>query len=366
MSNQSRREFLHLAAAGAAGSLLGTPTARAATTKPRAASAIFINLVGGPSHLDTFDPKPDAPSDVRGPFRPIRTTVPGLHLSELFPNLAKHANEFALIRSMRHDAPPVHESGLQLNNTGRLFRDGPSWPNVGAVLGRLASQRCGDRPAWCMLPDETVETGIAIGRGLDTGWLPPDQFSPLAVRDRELLSDFTFAQSCLAAPGLVQAGHRFITINMFNTVFDAPSWDCHADRGSLRCDLADYRETVAPSFDAAFGDLLATLADTGLLDSTLVVATGEFGRTPKLNGNGGRDHWSNCWTALVAGGGVQGGRALGRSDAIGGEPADRPVSPQELVATVFHALGVPADATIPGPDGLPVTVSPGKPLFELF
>jgi uncharacterized protein (DUF1501 family) len=363
MTSSTRREFLQLAAAGAAGAVLGSPAK--AAVRPRAASVIFINLVGGPSHLDTFDPKPDAPSDVRGPFRPIRTSVPGLHLSELFPNLAKRADKFALIRSMHHDAPPIHESGLQLNNTGRLFRDGPSWPNMGAVLGHLADQRCGDRRAWCVLPDETVETGINIGRGLDTGWLPADRVGPLAVRDHEAAGACTFAQSCLAAPGLVQAGHRFITINMFNTVFDTPSWDCHADRGSLRCDLGDYRDTVAPSFDTAFSELLVSLSESGLLDTTLVVATGEFGRTPRLNGNGGRDHWANCWTALVAGAGVNGGRVLGRSDAIGAEPADRPVSPQELVATVFHALGVPTGATIPGPAGSPEPVYPAKPILEL-
>ena len=106
--------------------------------------------------------------------------------------------------------------------------------------------------------------------------------------------------------------------------------------------------------------------DRGLLDTTLVVATGEFGRTPKLNANGGRDHWAGCWTALVAGGGVRGGNVVGRSDATGGEPADRPVTPQELVATIFHALGVPADATIPGPDGAPVAVYPAAPVRELF
>jgi uncharacterized protein (DUF1501 family) len=153
---------------------------------------------------------------------------------------------------------------------------------------------------------------------------------------------------------------------MFNTVFDAPSWDCHADRGSLATDLNDYRDTVAPMFDTAFSALLTDLDDRGLLDSTLVVATGEFGRTPFLNANGGRDHWANCWTALVAGGGVKGGRVIGSSDSLGGEPKDRPVTPQELVATVFHALGVPPDATIPGPTGEPVAVYPAKPVTELF
>ena len=177
-----------------------------------------------------------------------------------------------------------------------------------------------------------------------------------------------FCRSCLnaCAVGAIRCGVRFITINQFSTVFDSPSWDCHADGGSLRTDLNDIRDTVAPSFDTAFAALLTDLEDRGLLDSTLVVATGEFGRTPKLNANGGRDHWAGAWTALVAGGGVKGGRVIGRTDAKGTEPTDRPVTPQELVATIFHALGVPADATIPGPDGKPVAVYPGEPVAELF
>ncbi|HJZ56208.1 MAG TPA: DUF1501 domain-containing protein, partial [Gemmataceae bacterium] len=159
---------------------------------------------------------------------------------------------------------------------------------------------------------------------------------------------------------------RLLTVNMFNTVFDSPSWDCHADGGSLRTDLNDIRETVAPSFDMAFTALLTDLEERGLLDSTLVVATGEFGRTPKINANGGRDHWAGCWTAIVAGGGVKGGRIIGASDKHGTEPQDRPVTPQELVATVFHALGVPQNATIPGPTGEPVAVYPDAPVAELF
>ena len=149
-------------------------------------------------------------------------------------------------------------------------------------------------------------------------------------------------------------------------MFDSPSWDCHADGGSLRTNLNDIRDTVAPSFDTAFARLLVNLEYHGLLESTLVVATGEFGRTPKLNSNGGRDHWAGCWTTLVAGGGVRGGQVIGRSDRTGSEPADRPVTPQELVASIFHALGVAHDATIPGPDGAPVAVYPGVPVAELF
>jgi uncharacterized protein (DUF1501 family) len=177
----------------------------------------------------------------------------------------------------------------------------------------------------------------------------------------------SFADSCYIARECTTFGaHRFITINQFSTVFDSPSWDCHADGGSLRTDLNDIRNTVAPSFDTAFAALLTDLESRGLLDSTLVVATGELGRTPKLNANGGRDHWAGAWTALVAGGGVQPGRVIGRTDARGTEPTDRPVTPQELVATIFHAMGVPHDATIPGPDGAPVAVYPAAPVGELF
>ena len=149
-------------------------------------------------------------------------------------------------------------------------------------------------------------------------------------------------------------------------MFDSPSWDCHADGGSLRTNLDDIRDTVAPSFDTAFAALLTDLETRGLLDTTLVVATGEFGRTPLLNANGGRDHWAGAWTAIVAGGGTKGGRVIGRTDARGTEPTDRPVTPQELVSTIFHAMGVAHDATIPGPDGKPVAVYPGKPVAELF
>lgn len=359
----TRRDFLKATAAGAAG-LAATGNLRGADA-PRslgtAKACIFINLIGGPSHLDTFDPKPGAPSDVRGPFRPIPTRVPGLYLSELFPKLAAVADKFTLIRSMHHDAPPIHEAGLQLLNTGRLFRDGPEWPSVGAVVAHLYGAR-NENLAWLKLPGDDIDTGIRVSRGLDHGFLP-------APNDLALIPRFVgahFQLACKLAESAVVDGVRFVTINQFPTVFDAPSWDCHADRGSLRCDLNDYRDTVAPSFNLAFSTLLTDLDDQGLLDTTLVVATGEFGRTPHLNATGGRDHWANCWTALVAGGGVRGGRVVGASDRIGGEPTARPTTPQELVATVFHALGVPADATIPGPAGDPVAVYPGKPVAELF
>jgi Protein of unknown function (DUF1501) len=375
MSSPSRREFLTAAAAGAAG--LAIPGLAAANARPALGSAkscIFINLVGGPGHIDTFDPKPDTPPEVRGPFRPIQTKVPGLHLSELFPKLAGLTDKFSLIRSMHHTAPPIHECGFQLLNTGRLFRDGPEWPSVGAVMSYLRGHRLGDYPAWAVLPDTRINTGISISHGQSPGFLSPEHFSPTEPRRRDTDPSWnpSLEALCRTAVGAIEAGAKFgtpnvfVTINQFSTVFDSPSWDCHADGGSLRTDLADIRDTVAPSFDTAFAALLTDFDARGLLDTTLVVATGEFGRTPLLNSNGGRDHWAGAWTALVAGGGVKGGRVIGRTDAKGTEPTDRPVTPQELVATIFHALGVPHDATIPGPDGSPVAVYPGQPVAELF
>jgi hypothetical protein len=373
-SHATRRDFLRATAAGAAGLALPA-VASGGSRPPLAKSCIFINLVGGPSQIDTFDPKPEAPSEVRGPFRPIATRVPGLHLSELFPQLAAKADRFSLIRTMHHDAPPIHEAGFQLLNTGRLFRDGPEWPSAGAVVSCLNSAISGR--GYVLMPDSRVNTGIDIPLGQCWGFLhAAARHCSIVWREvgddvhslenyREYI-DCDLGGLCRDAVTEVERGTRFVTVNTFPTVFDSPSWDCHADRGSLRTDLNDYRETVAPEFDTEFAALLTSLEERGLLESTLVVATGEFGRTPKLNSNGGRDHWAGCWTALVAGGGVRGGRVIGQSDRTGSEPKDRPVTPQELVATIFHALGVPADATIPGPDGAPVAVYPGRPVAELF
>ncbi len=357
MPNPSRREFLTAAGTAAIAFPAATPAARLPRASGTAECCVFINLVGGPPHLDTFDPKPDAPAEVRGPFRPIRTKVPGTHLSELFPRLATLADKFTLIRSLHHTAPPIHEAGLQLLNTGRLFRDGPEWPGLGAVV----NHGFGGTTGWHVLPHPEIDTGIRISPGLGAGWLPN---RPTVPDRRSRTADL--ATLCRAAVERVAAGCRFVTVNQFATVFDAPSWDCHADGGSLRTDLNDIRDTVAPAFDAALARLLTDLDERGLLDRTLVVATGEFGRTPRLNANGGRDHWAGAWTALVAGGGVKPGRVIGRTDPKGTEPADRPVTPQELVASILHALGVPPDATIPGPDGEPVAVYPAAPVAELF
>ncbi len=359
----SRREFLRAGAATAVAA--AAPLSLRAAPAATADACIMLMLTGGPSQLDTFDPKPGAPSDVRGPFRPIRTSVPGLHLTELFPKTAAMADRFSLVRSLHHTAAPIHETGFQLVQTGRLFRDGPEWPNAGAVLSHLRGQRNGF-PAWWVLPDANVSTGVSVSRGQGAGFLGSRAESAQPRQYALQPEPWTFDVSCRSAAAAVRSGARFVTVNMFDTVFDAPSWDCHADRGALSTDLGDYRDTVAPLFDAAFTGLLADLERDGTLDRTLVVAAGEFGRTPYPNANGGRDHWPGCWTALLAGGGVKGGRVVGSSDALAGEPKDRPVTPAELVATIYHSLGIPSHATIPGPDGSPVRVCDAAPVLELF
>ena len=375
MTAPNRRQFL---AASAALPLAGGVEPR---RSPSADAVIFLLMTGGPSQLDTFDPKPDAPADVRGPFGTIPTRTSGVRVSELFPKLAAVSDRWSLIRSMTSDAPPIHEVGMQLVNTGRRFTDGVEWPNLGAVIGRFLAA---GRESEACYKSGHPDCGSGLPTGLGPGFLDKPSNEPHSVRFRhtEPVGDAPvigrrpwsalakveqwFLGQTLGLAADVAEGVRAATITMFDTVFDAPSWDCHAAGGSLSCDLGDYRDTVAPLFDHAVSRLLADLHDRGLLDRTLVVATGEFGRTPKPNCNGGRDHWAGCWSTLIAGGGVRGGQVVGRSDATASEPADRPVTPAELVATIFHAVGIPADATMPGPAGKPVVVSNAKPVTELW
>jgi uncharacterized protein (DUF1501 family) len=176
----------------------------------------------------------------------------------------------------------------------------------------------------------------------------------------------TFGQSCLLARRLVEHGVRLVTVNMFDTVFNKITWDCHADGASLAATLDDYKETLCPMFDRAYTALLTDLEQRGMLSNTLVVAMGEFGRTPRLNPRGGRDHWPGCWTILFAGAGIRGGQVVGSSDSIGSEPKDRPVSPEEVAATVYAAMGIDGTTRLPGPDNRPISIAQEAPIRELF
>ena len=335
----TRRDFLQNSAAVAAG-LAATP----AFACKRDINCIYLMLVGGPSQLDTWDPKPDAPSEIRGPFKPIQTRIAGVQFTELFPRMAANADRFAIVRSMQHTAAPIHETGHQLMQTGQLRDDGREAAHFGALLSAAKGIR-GREPANVLLPGPIGFTGVNVGHGQTAGDLAVVH-NPVAVsldvandRWRSSYGSSEFGDNCLRATRLIESGSRFVTVNMFQTVYDTITWDCHAAGGSLRSELSHY-PAIAASFDTAYAALLGDLRQRGLLDNTLVVATGEFGRTPHLNREGGRDHWAGVWTMLLAGGGIQGGQVIGASDGIGGEPKDQPVGPEWLAITIRRSIGI--------------------------
>jgi hypothetical protein len=171
---------------------------------------------------------------------------------------------------------------------------------------------------------------------------------------REKYGMTRFGQCCLLARRLIEAGVRFVTINTFLTVFDEITWDIHGSKPFTS--IEGMKNIVAPLYDNGYAALIADLSERGMLDDTLVCNLAEFGRTPKVNPAGGRDHWPQCYTVYFAGGGVQGGRVVGRSDPIGGVPAERPVQPNEVLATIFHSLGFDLETELPGPAGRPFPV----------
>jgi hypothetical protein len=402
----------------------------------------MLVLVGGPSQIDTWDPKPHAPAEVRGPFQPIATAVPGMQISEIFPRMAKHADKFSLIRSVYHTATAVHDTGHQLMQTGRLFTGGIEHPHIGCVLGYLKGAR-GEVPAHVLVPRPIGRTGGNLPHGHTAGYLgkqydpfilnadpsdpkftvpdllPPDYISAVradrrqrmreavdgavaafeqSAQARQLDDNFhlayrlmssreareafaldkepgatrdrygrtRFGQSCLLARRLIERGVRFVTINMFETVFDEITWDIHGSRPFT--DIAEMARLVAPSFDRAYSALLEDLKERGLLKTTIVTALGEFGRTPKINPAGGRDHHPGVWSILMGGGPVQGGRVVGESDELGYAPRTRPVTPGEVAATLFKALGLEPHRELPGPQNRPLPLADYavQPIQELF
>jgi hypothetical protein len=182
---------------------------------------------------------------------------------------------------------------------------------------------------------------------------------------RDAYGRSSFGQSCLLARRLVEAGVRLVTVNMFDTVFNRTTWDCHGSAPFSTLD--DYARDLLPVLDQSLSALLDDLEHRGLLDTTLVVATGEFGRTPRLNAAGGRDHWPGVWSAVLAGGGVRGGQVIGSSDAHAAAPADRPVTPQEILATMYRSLGMSSQQSLTGGSGEPIPLLDGaEAIEELF
>ena len=440
----TRRDFMKVGSLGAFGLAM---TDRAGAQQVAAAArkdtnCILLFLVGGPSHLDTWDPKPDAPSEIRGPFRPIHTNVPGIDICEHFPLMARTAQRYALVRSVHHHEAPIHETGHQLMQTGWLFRSGKEYPHYGSVLARLRGNKT-DLPPYVVAPGAIGNTGVSVPHGQHAGYLG-SQFDPFVLNadpasaefDAELFSSKqpvdparlssrlelvgavddiqrrvearsdrqgcsagseralgrifsaeakmafdvaaesdalrerygqnTFGQSCLLARRLVQRGVHMVTVNMFDTVFNRITWDCHANGGSLAVTLDDYARVLCPMFDRAYSALLEDLDSRGMLENTLVVAMGEFGRTYKLNNRGGRDHWPGVWTILFAGGGIRPGQVVGASDRNGAEPKDRPVDPSQVAATVYQALGIHPQTTLPGPEGEAVALADARAIAGLL
>ena len=430
----TRRDFLQVGALGA----LGLSLSHAAALKAMGAvdkskedhACILIFNLGAPSQLDTFDMKPNAPSEIRGPFKAIRTNNPDLQISEIFPLHAKVADKFSLVRTCYHTAAAVHDTGHQMMQTGRLFTGGINTPHAGCALEFLKGRR-NELPANIILPQAMGPTGGNMPHGQDAGFLGkaydpfvlnadpsqkgfkvPDLLPPAeigearlkrrqdlrkvvdgAVRDFESspsaqLMDANFAsayrlmtstrareafdltkepqkvrdrygmtrfgQSCLLARRLVEAGVRFVTINTFITVFDEITWDIHGSKPFTS--IEGMRDIVAPMYDQGYSALLEDLFQRGMLDKTMVANLAEFGRTPKINPAGGRDHWPQCWTVYFAGGGVKGGRIVGKSDEIGGYPVERPVKPSEVVATIYRSLGLDLESHLPGPQSRPFSL----------
>jgi uncharacterized protein (DUF1501 family) len=372
----TRRDFLRAGALGIGGLSLADLGAAETADKSKGVNCILLFLVGGPSQLDTWDLKPGAPDNIRGPFRPIKTNAPGVEICEHFPLMARMADRYAILRSVHHTAAPIHETGQQMMQTGFLFKDGVEYPHYGSVISHLYG-RASRAPTFVVLPAPIGHTGVSVSHGQTAGYLGAghEPFfpngEPLDVKAetgglRSRYGRNTFGKSCLLARQLIEQGVRFVTVNMFDTVFDKITWDCHAAGGSLSASLNDYKETLCPMFDRAYTALLEDLHQRGLLDTTLVLAMGEFGRTPRLNRRGGRDHWTGCWSVLFAGAGVRGGQVVGASDKIGAEPKDRPVTPAEVAATVYRGLGVDLRTSLPGPDNRPMPIVEAAPIEELF
>jgi uncharacterized protein (DUF1501 family) len=382
----SRRDFLAVGGLSMVGLTVAEQAAvRRARERSGDRSCILVVLAGGPSQLETFDPKPDAPREVRGPLKAISTSLPGVHFSECLPRLAELADRLTVIRSLSHDAAPTHETGLQLLQTGRLVSGGTQPASIGAMLSRLLGPRS-KTPAYVLLPQRLSHTGVETYRGDGSGFLGaayepvipematrrdgadaprpplvPFEDQPIAVRDA--YGDSSIGRWLLAARQLIEHGVRMVTVNHFTRLDGNVTWDAHADGGEAPATLFDYRDTIGPQFDRACAALLDDLRQRGLLEETLVVCAGELGRTPHLNARGGRDHWTNAWSAMLAGGGLPAGAVVGETDAIGGWPADAPVSLPQLAATIYHHMKLDTSGELPA-DWPITTLCDAKPLFE--
>jgi len=462
----SRRALLQAGGAGLLGMSLPQVLAaegRPSELKPKAKSVIFLMLFGGPSQLETYDMKPLAPEQIRGPHKPIACRTPELLIGEHLPQTATVSDKFCVIRTMTHSFND-HSGGGHYLQTGKRwhvpigggFSPTPrDWPSIGSIVEYVDQQRQGlstplpsymvvpntlgrlqeagqyprpgehagwlgrrynplttqidkkdpkDNPYWRDCSDDelnfqiagmTAREGITIDR-LQSRRSLLDQFNDgrrqmdrLAgasgydafqqrafalvtsektrqaldirrerVEDRDRYGRHLFGQSCLMARRLVEAGVRFVTVH-YDCV-DGYSWDSHRNSD-------DVKKHLLPTFDQAYAALIRDLSERGLLDETLVVATGEMGRTPRANANWGRDHWSTLFSTVLAGGGIVGGRVYGKSDKDAAYAIEKPVTPEDLAATLYHALGIDHELRVHNAENRPTPiVDGGTPLTALW
>jgi len=432
----SRRRMLQVGGAACIG--LSLPQLLQASQRTAAAdSLIIVFLNGGPSHLDMWDMKPDAPAEVRGEFKPIPSTLTGVPLSEHLPRLARHMHRSSLVRSVHHSVNNAHAAGVYTSLTGHDRGDvgiaigttRNDHPSIGSVVAQYRPPKSSIVP-YVSMPYITQEGrggppqpgffGGMLGRSLDPFFMLRDpnapQFalpelslapdvSPARLDERrrlmdqfgeqlsrndmtgfqakaiDLLTSATtrrafqidqepasvresygrniYGQSVLLARRLIEAGTRVACISW------APdanaTWDTHGQN------FVKLKNELLPQLDRAVASLLQDLHDRGRLNSTLVAVMGEFGRSPKVNPGAGRDHWNYCYSLMLAGGGIRPGYVHGASDRIGGRPSSQPVTPADIVATIYHCLGFAPDHELRDRLDRPIQLVPwGSPIRELL
>ena len=419
----TRREMLKVGAIGGL-TLSQYLRAQAASGKKNSQrSGIFIFLEGGPSHQDTFDLKPDAPALYRGEFKPIPTAVPGIHICEHLPELAKRMKDYAIIRGLTHTIAD-HGLGKKYLLTGNRPSQTLSYPEYGSVVSKMHPSAL-DLPTYVSIDESFVgpgylgnefsaltagkptfgipysvrgislEDGLTVDRyksqrrlldDLDTAFEGFEKLdAPVRGLDRfgaqahDIISapstrkafdleqekpseskrfgKHEFGQSLLLAARLIEAGVHFVTIRLRPAEFD---FDTHTDNFSrLR--------KLLPPFDKGLAGLFDRLKERGLFESTAIMVAGEFGRTPQINVQGGRDHWARAMFALMAGGDIRGGQVIGETDAKAAEPKNESVSPEDLAASFFQNIGIDPKMEFQANVGRPITlVRDGNPIGRLF
>lgn len=442
----SRRKVLQVGGIGALGLAL-PELLRGDESRATPRSCIFIVQYGGCSHIDSFDPKPDAPAEIRGPFEPIATRNPALQVCHLLPQLAERADKFAVIRSMTH-GNPGHDGGMHVAMTGHA-QPAPETPYFGSIVSHLRPAT-GNMPSYVWLQNLAgdveprylrggflgmAHSPLRVGTDLDNPSAENFRFTafdpqPGATADsllarKQLLRNLQtnssgevsgttafgrfqekafelvtgqaarqafdlalesdklrnryghhpLGQNLLMARRLVEAGVRLVNVTAWCGVAvgekftNVQTWDMHGPGaapyiGSIFGTGSYGLGHALPCVDQAVSALLDDLTERGLIDDTLVVMVGEFGRSPRIN-NLGRDHWPACYSAMLAGGGVRGGYVHGASDAQGGYVHDRPVTPERFGATLLHSLGIDPAARL-SPDGFTMPASIGQPVTELL